>query len=251
MGIVIDYRGKLNEPAGLDSLIADVRIFCQQIGWKFDEVSVQLSGIALNRVDGSGGGNPEKAQLPPEEWPEEETFRAGPLTMRFDPKNPMLLEETWHGIVAYPEGTDPLSLTFDGEGRLCRCLDIPQQWARGPLRDQKFYLFFPLFCKTTGEIDQHVAICALLQMLRRKHIRDLKVHDETGYFESLDLGRLRQGHAMMAGLVGTLKGNPAFLQRVLQAAGLDEPAAGTLEVLPGEIPVPLPTGKADKKDIVH
>ena len=39
MGIVISYRGTIDELSSIDGLIADVRQFCQKIGWEFIEVA--------------------------------------------------------------------------------------------------------------------------------------------------------------------------------------------------------------------
>ena len=253
MGIVISYKGTIDDMARLDSLIADVRLFCQQTGWEYTEVSEQISGIALNTAsEFMGRQRKRKPKAEPEKWPEEETYDAGSLKLRFDSKNPDLIEEAYRGIVAHPPGTESLALTFDGQGRLCHFIDVPQPWVKGPLRDQKHYLCFPLFCKTTGELDQHIAICVLLRMMRDSYIKDLKVDDETGYFKSGNLTKLRQGHAVMAGLIGAVKNSPALLKAVLKAAGVDEKDAETAVLLPSEIPRRVkPPGKPKKKPSVH
>jgi hypothetical protein len=257
MGIVISFRGTLDDISRLDSLVADVRKFCGHAGWEFDEISEQISGIAMGTADDFMGGRRKKKTVDYENWPEEETFRMGSLTLRFDSKNPTMIEEPWRGIIAHPPGTESLSLTFDGKGRLCHFMEVPQRWVRGRLKDEKHYLCFPLFTKTTGEPDQHIAICVLLKMLRDRYISNLKVNDETGYYKTGSLAKLRQGHAVMAGFIGAIKNNPAFLKTVLKAAGVDEKAAETAVVLPSEILSPLPgsaakaSGKPRKKPAVH
>jgi hypothetical protein len=258
MGIVIDYSGTLDDISRIDNLIADVRLFCQQAGWEFDEVAEPISGIALTTAaDFMGGrGKTKKPRLKPEQWPEEETFRMGPLTLRFDPKNPTMVEETLRGIIAHPPGTDSLSLTFDGQGHLCYLRAVPQHWVKGPLRDQKHYICYPLFCKTTGETEQHIAICLLLRMLRKSYIRNLKVSDETEFFKTGNMTKLRETHAIMAGVIGVMNKNPGFLKAVLKAAGIDESAAESAVLLPNEIPRRLPasprkTGEKAKKPTIH
>ena len=59
MGIVIDYKGTLDDIARPDNLIADVRLFCQQAGWEYTEVAEHISGIAM--------GTPEDFMEGPEE----------------------------------------------------------------------------------------------------------------------------------------------------------------------------------------
>ena len=260
MGIVINYGGTIDDLARLDNLIADVRLFCDQTGWEYTEVSEQISGIALTTADdfmeSPGKRGPRRKPDDVKEWPEEETFKSGGLTLRFDSKNPTLIEETLRGIIAHPPGTESLALTFDGQGRLCHFMDVPQRWVKGPLRDQKHYLCYPLFCKTTGEPEQHIAICLLLRMMRNSYISDLKVDDETGYFKTGNLAKLREGHAFLAGLIGTIRNNPEFLKIVLKAAGIDEKSAEGAVLLPSEISRTIPgsarkSTQKPKKPTVH
>lgn len=243
MGIVISYRGTLNDLDGIDGLIADVRLFCGAARWEFTEVAEQISGVAMMTADEfmDGGGRRKKkkapASTPVEELPEEETTNLGSVTLRFDSKNPpILIEETWRGIIAHPPDTESLALTFDGKGRLCQYMAVPQKFVKGRLKEQTHYLCFPLFCKTTGATEQHIAICLLLKMLRGKYIKDLKVNDDTGYFKTGNLAKLEEGHAMMAGLIGAIKRDPEFLKSVLKAAGKGDLAEGAV-LLPSEIRV--------------
>ena len=185
MGIVINYSGTMNDMAQIDGLIADVREFCEKAGWPFDEVADPISGVALMTPEDFMGGRSRK-KTNRNNWPEEDVFRKGGMTIFFDSKNPILLEETLRGIMAHPPGTDSLMLTFDGKGRLCNYSPLPQDCVRGRLRDLTHYFCFPLFCKTTGETEQHMAICLLLRMLRDRYIKDLKVDDETGFFKSVN-----------------------------------------------------------------
>ena len=70
----------------------------------------------------------------------------------------------------------------------------------------------------------------------------MKVEDETGYFESGSIAELKRNHSAMASLVGAMRNNPKFLERVLNAAGI---AGEVVEVLPSklEVPVSLPKVK--------
>ena len=251
MGIVIGYRGTLNELSSIDGLIADVRLFCQQIGWEFTEVADPISGIALSTADDFMGGKRKKKSLPSEKWPKEETVDMGSVKLRFDHKNPTLIEETWRGIIVNPPDTESLVLAFDGKGRLCQYLPVSQTWVIGPLKDQPHYMCFPLFCKTTGATEQHIAICVLLKMVRDKYIKDLKVNDDTGYFKSGNVKKLEEEHGYMAGFIGAMKQDPNFLKSVFKAAGIGELAEGAV-LLPSEITVPRPgPARKAKKSTIH
>lgn len=48
--------------------------------------------------------------------------------------------------------------------------------------------------KTTGRIEEHVLIVTLPRHLKERYIRDLEVSDEGGYWETMDLERLKQEH---------------------------------------------------------
>jgi len=251
MGIVIGYRGTLDDLTRVDGLIEDVRLFCKKVSWEFTEISDPISGVALATAADFMGRPKKKA--PVEEWPEDETLDMGSLKLRFNAKNATLLEETWRGIVAHPPGTESLALTFDGKGRLCHYMDIPQHWVKGPLRDQKHYVCFPLFCKTTGEIEQHVAICVLLKMLGRRYMKNLKVSDSTGYFKSGSLTKLREGHALMGMFTRAIKESPTFLKTVFKAAGLSEELAETAVPVTGALkrPAALKAPLKAKRATVH
>ena len=154
------------------------------------------------------------------------------MTVRIDPNNPDLIDQYCRGIMVHPPGTDSLLLTFDAKGRLCQFMTIPLDKVSEPLRGHKFWMCFPLFCKTTGETDQHMAICLLLRMLRDRYIGNMKVDDETGYFETGDLKKLHSTHGAMAGLIGAFKSSPALMKGLMKAAGMDEKEAEGLEILP-------------------
>lgn len=252
MGICIGYRGTLNDMASIENLISDVRLFCQQVGWEFDEVSDPISGIAMGTADDFMGRPKKQAKsVPVEEWPEEETTRMGGLTLHFDSKNPLFIEETWRGIIAHPPETESLAITFDGKGRLCQYRPVSDKWVKGPMKGHKHFLCFPLFCKTSGEVDQHIAICMLLKMLRRRYIRNLKVDDDTDYFKTGDMAKLQESHGIMAGLIGAIQRDPAFLKGILKAAGVEDAAAEGAVLLPeGIMQKPMPARKT-KKATIH
>jgi len=48
--------------------------------------------------------------------------------------------------------------------------------------------------KTTRRIEEHMLIVTLLRHLKERYIRDLEVSDEGGYWETMDLERLKQEH---------------------------------------------------------
>ena len=250
MGIAISYSGSLNDVASLDHLIADVRLFSQAAGWKFDELTDIISGIAQTTPEDFMEEQEERKSTPVEEWPEEETFREGPLTMRFDSKNPNLIEDVCRGIMVHPPDTESFLLTFDLKGRLCKYVNLPHNMVKGKFKDLTHYLCFPLFCKT-WDVEQHIALCVLLKMLRNKYIENLQVFDDTDYYTTGDVSKLRDGHTMMAGLIGALKNNPGFLTGLLKAAGMSDEEVKGATMLPSEIEVTHPPATKAKKNTVH
>ena len=257
MGIAISYNGSLDDVSRLEELVADVRQFCQSVGWEFAEISQHISGVALagTAADFTGpkkrGKKPKGPKVDMEKWPEELTTRMGGLTLRFDVGPPDLLEETWRGILVNPPGTESVWLTFDAHGRLCHYMDVPQRMIKGKLKDQKHYWCFPVFTKTSGRVDEHIGICLLLKMVRDKYMKNLKVDDDTGYFKTGDLKKLHADNAVMAVFLGALKSNPAFLATIFKAAGLPAEAVATAVPIESRLSIPIKTGGKAAKTTVQ
>lgn len=257
MGIAISYNGSLDDVSRLDELVADVRQFCQSTGWEFAEISQYISGVALAGTAADFTG-PEKREDDPEDskedmanWPEELTTRMGGLTLRFDVGPPDLLEETWRGILVNPPGTESVWFTFDGHGRLCHYVDVPQRLIKGKLKDQKHYWCFPVFTKTSGRVDEHIGICLLLKIVRDKYMKNLEVEDGTGYFETGDLKKLHADNAVMAVFLGALKSNPGFLATIFKAAGLPEEMVATAVPIESKLSIPIETERKAAKTTVQ
>ena len=255
MGIVINYRGTLNRLEDIDALIADVRQFSETIGWRYNEIHEHISGVALNSTDSFMKPRvvkEEPPEPPPSTTPAQSSESSSGLTIKVDPATAILLEETARGINVHPPDTDSLSLTFDSKGVLCRYMEMPDQCVHGPLKGQSHYFCFPLFCKTTGAVEQHIAICALLKLLRQKYISDLQVTDETGFFESGNLKQLERSQGAMASLIGSMRRNPEFLKALFAATGMDESSLDGAVVLPGEVHKEFPANAPKaKKATVH
>jgi hypothetical protein len=212
MGLTITYSGTLDEPARLPELVRDVQSFCQRLGWQAEEYTEHLSGILIGMSD-------EEATPDDEPWPEKLANVKSAVFFRL-PRNkpPQLIEEIVRGIIVIPPGTDCVPLKFNQQGRLCGYLDVPSKVVLNAVPGETHYFGFPLWTKTTGAVDSHIGICALLKMLK-KYMSNLAVADETGFWETGDLAEMRRQHKVMGGLVGMLS-EPDNFNAILMAAGL-------------------------------
>lgn len=84
------------------------------------------------------------------------------------------------GIVLSPEGSEPLSLTFVPDGRLCSIISVI---VNKP--DDLFY--YTAFTKTQfAGPDTHIALMKLLRYLSDKYFSDIEVNDEGLYWGTWD-----------------------------------------------------------------
>lgn len=220
MGIAIGYKGSLNDSSRLSEAMAEIDAFCKRNGWRCENWSEHYSGVLLLRPEVADG---DVAPEPnPEPWPDapaEPTSSIRARVSRLRP--PPLIEETCHGILAHPPGTEALMLAFNPSGRLCRYMELPEEIVINAIPDTVHYVAFPNWVKTTGAIESHVGICALFKMLRKKFIRNLKITDDTGFWKSWNYERLCEEHEIM-GSFGRLMRQPETLNVILRAAGLPE-----------------------------
>jgi hypothetical protein len=80
------------------------------------------------------------------------------------------------GIVLSPEGSEPLSLTFVPDGRLCSIINV---MVNKP--DDPFY--YTAFTKTQfAGPDTHIALMKLLRYLSDKYFSEIDVNDEGLYW---------------------------------------------------------------------
>lgn len=211
MGICIGYSGRLNTPGQLDTLLRDVRKISANCKWRCTDVDKEVAGLLLRQT----GKN-----TPPEKNP------------------PRLIHERLRGLYVTPPDTETLELVFDTRGRLVCYQQIPTDFITGPIApDATYFMQFPLWVKTTGALDTHVALVFLLRHLQDRYIRNLKIKDDTGFAKTMDYDRLVREHSAMSFMVHSLQ-SPEFTRNLLQAGGFPLPPDANLSPLPRRLPIP-------------
>lgn len=169
MGIVIAYKGSLNDPTVLGTLLEDMRRCATVFDWKCRDLSYAVSGVAMGQS--------------------------------FSDDRRCLVEDEITGINILPPGTGTFTLTFNRRGKLAQYIEIPRQLLANQNSSETFYLESTPWVKTTGEIDSHILILVLLRRIKTRYMRDLEVEDDTDFWETGDLGKLHDGHTARSVIV--------------------------------------------------
>lgn len=201
MGISIHYEGNLNESATIDGLVSFVRAQCVQLGWGCDDVREPISGFCV-RIFAT----------------EENTRREGPI------------EDELRGIWVHPPGTETLYLTFDSAGKLTRFLELSRDMVRFPNNQDHVFAEMGVWVKTTGAIDSHAKIVTLLRLVKDRFVGDLKVDDDTGYWDCGSLRELQLSHGMMGSFLD-LFNDTGFVREVLRQGGQKLPKEARMKRL--------------------
>ena len=244
MGICISYRGSLSDPATFDEAILEIRGFCSRAGWRCVDFSEHYSGVVLT-TQAQADGDPGTKVRNPEPWPElpdGETGIRGRVS-RLHP--PGLIEETARGVIVTPPDTESLRLVFDRNGRLVQYMEFPAFLVIDALPDTVHYAAFPHFTKTSGAPATHVALCLLLDMLKQKFMKNLKVTDDTGFWKARNIERLERRHAEMSGLLGRFR-ESKDLAGMFRALGVDIPEGSKIKLLDPHLEIPAVTKKKRK-----
>jgi len=192
MGISISYRGDLDDPAKLDNLVADLKLKCRKLGWPCEEVDQRVLGKAYCFI-----GSEEV----PTDTP---GVHQGRAYMDLVP-----VDDRVRGVRIQPPGTETVFLTFNRAGRLCWYQEMPGQFSQ----DEKGFVSFSSepgyylehdepWVKTTGAVRSHILLVALLRYVRDHYIHNLKVSDDTDFWETDDVDGLVQEHRMMGAIIG-------------------------------------------------
>ncbi len=109
-------------------------------------------------------------------------------------------------IILYPPGgCEPVFFLFDSQGYL-RPPDAPRAGERNE----------PLWCSVEtayGPLDAHVQIVELLRQIQREFIPGLEVADETGYWETENLEKLRSARRRLRRRgIGPFRSEPRFVR---------------------------------------
>jgi hypothetical protein len=96
------------------------------------------------------------------------------------------------GIMAAPEGSEPLWLTFLEDGTMCHPMiyeiDLEEHGGNLPPDAEHW-----LFTKTQyAGVDAHMAMIRLIRHLTEKYFERFELHDESQYWETGDEAKCRQ-----------------------------------------------------------
>jgi hypothetical protein len=111
---------------------------------------------------------------------DEMILEAEDISKSLDWKYNIIDDDKLKGIILSPEGSEPLSLTFVPEGRLCSVISV---MVNEP--DDPFY--YTAFTKTQfAGPDTHIALMKLLRYLSDKYFSEIEVDDEGLYWGTWD-----------------------------------------------------------------
>lgn len=213
MGIAIDYQGSLDEPEKVSSFIADMQLRCQKLGWPCVEVNERIIGRAYYYLGSE----------------EAESEQAGMSTMSVA-MGEKQVEDRIRGVRIQPPETETFVLTFNRDGKLVDYFALPGKMVNKPgpggysfisyTREPGYYIEHDYrSVKTTGRVEAHVLIVALLQYIQARYMSNLVVQDDAGYWESGDLEKLFKEHALMTALIDSFA-KPESAKALLKMAGL-------------------------------
>jgi hypothetical protein len=238
MGVTIHYTGKLDDPEQLHALIQDMKQKSRDLGWPYTEMDDRILGRAYVLVGSD----------------ETPTGQPGVSTssVYFDVKN---VDDRTRGIFIQPPGTEIFILSFDRSGRMVHYDAMP-----GPMQPTSVSGLPAItfgnepgwytevdhhWVKTTGRIEEHVLIVALLRHLKDRYISDLEVGDEGDYWETMDLDQLKQNHERMQGLISAFK-DPERIKELLALIGMDD--VGDVKRVETHVPISRPAKPDHMKD---
>jgi hypothetical protein len=164
MGITIHFTGTI-EPSHIPDLVAEMKNIANHYGWGYTTM-----------WDGEIG---EHVPLEPEEEPSPEEER-----------DACHIEDTVpvSGIILHPDAEcESLSLLFDKDGKLTSLIN----WLLmrdGVLEPEDAWVFVKTQF-TRPEV--HVTIVELLKYLKKHYLKTLEVQDEGQYYETGDIGKLK------------------------------------------------------------
>lgn len=253
MGIVVEYRGRLHDLSRMDAALDTVRHFCREVGWECSDYSEQVSGVVINpaeRNPGIQGGRYDPKS------PTRVTVNRGDTSISWDEKSVELVEGPVRGVIAKAPNDGQFPFIFDSDGWLGYFISMAPEWLAGtPYAGVQHYLWSRMATKTSfGGFEFHVGVCAILKRLRQDFLPEMKVSDDTDYFETGDLKALRSEHNIMSIFLGAAQ-EPAFLKMIMQAAGLPAEQVESAELLdprtmkPKTAEAPAPKAKAAKTTV--
>lgn len=218
MGIVITYEGDLDDPARVDELIADLKQRCRRIDWPCAVVDERILGQAYRYVDGGETPTDTPGVYTHTTYIAEES-----------------VDDRVRGVRIQPPGTETLVLTFNRSGRLASYRALPgrmivEQRRLGRLVSTRTtYTNEPGYyemeeggwVKTTGQLESHVMIVAMLRHVRDIYASNLMVEDDSRFWETGNLGQLEASHRSMGAIISSLR-EQDVAKALARLAGLED-----------------------------
>ncbi|HTB21189.1 MAG TPA: hypothetical protein VK914_00635 [bacterium] len=163
MRVTVRYSGTLSDPSSLVKLREDFQDIAATQGWPVD--LMDRENVFRSRM---GGG---RTMAPP-------------------------LALAGLKVVVHPQ-TDPLWLTFDEAGVLTRLGSFPigQAPALGEERSPRLGFLHQSQASmqtSIGGSELHLTVVGLLDYLKRAYVHDLKVTDDSGFWDDRDAEALRR-----------------------------------------------------------
>jgi hypothetical protein len=169
MHVTIRYSGTLGDLASLPDMVEEFQDIAATHAWPTDLVEGVYDSIAR----GPAGLAPR--------------LGAGLKTL----SPPLALKGL--KLIVHPQ-TDPLWLTFDGDGQLTRLGYFSVDGPAGPAGRRFELIHQPQASIQTsiGGVLLHKTVVGLLDRLKRAYVPDLQVSDDSGYFDSRDGAHLQR-----------------------------------------------------------
>jgi hypothetical protein len=223
MGVTISFQGRLDDPDRIGDLIQECKEHCRVLDWPCDEVDQHVVGQAY----GYAGEERVATDRP--------GVYQGRLALSLRP-----IDTRLRGLRIHPPGTETLSLTFDPTGQLVEYdampgpVEVPEHGIGITFRPAPGYWMEIVqnWVKTTGALQSHVLIVALLRLIRDRYMSGLEVNDDTGYWETRDVKALTAEHHKVEALLAGLR-DPEAVKALLGMVGLGDAEVGPD---PGEEP---------------
>ena len=101
-------------------------------------------------------------------------------------KSHVIDDEEIRGIVFSPKESEPISLTFDKDGRLLSPQNLTVKDIYDGIRLDKELIFTTSTKTQYAGMDAHIAVIKLLRHLSKKYMKDFILEDEGLYWETND-----------------------------------------------------------------
>ena len=198
MGITIFYQGALRDLGQLPQLSARLEAACAGLRWPCRVVDERILGT---------GERYRSIEIETDDGIPTSTFE-----IDVEP-----VDDHVRGVVIAPPGCETLYLTFGRTGRLIEYCDAPF----GDSTPGRYGLIHEhLFTKTQfSSPEVHMQVCDLLQIVA-PFMAEWAVLDDGGYWGVWDEAALRATWARHTAILDALS-DPALLQEILEAAGVD------------------------------